>query len=170
MINDDLLMKPGCWWGFAGHPPSPPRCCKTSGGFGRRRNLRCKFKPSPFKPSQPPWASSSWAAVLWLSHLQEPPPCTCSALLARLWNWKEETVFVLPTTISQKWEGKVYLINKKLFRYFILSREILRKISCEVFVSFSCQVLFFNPHLQITTWYAQLRKTWWWDNDDDFVS
>ena len=49
--------------------------------------------------------------------------------------------------------------QKKLFRYFILSREILRKISYEVFVSFSCQVLFVNPHLQITTWYAQLSKT-----------
>ena len=59
----------------------------------------------------------------------------------------------------KKWEGKVYLIKKKLFRYFILSREILRKISYEVFVSHSCQVLFFNPHLQITTWYAQLSKT-----------
>ena len=59
----------------------------------------------------------------------------------------------------KKWEGKVYLIKKKLFRYFILSREILRKISYEVFVSYSCQVLFFNPHLQITTWYAQLSKT-----------
>ena len=59
----------------------------------------------------------------------------------------------------KKWEGKVYLIKKKLFRYFILSREILRKISYEVFVSYSCQVLFFNPHLQITTWYAQLSET-----------